>query len=358
MIAAPPIAAVPAGAWAVGVSGGADSVALLLRLAARADPRGDRTWPQREGEAPSEPRLRAPGDPGSHGGSRSPVPSPVVDLRLHVVHLDHETRGAQSTADAEFVRELCAGANLACTVARLSEVEAATSPVPPPANPSARFRAARFALFRHVCAGHALHGVILAHHADDQAETIFQRLLKGSAPAGLTGMRADSVVGGLRVLRPLLGVPSADLRNWLSGRGQPWREDSSNRSLAYQRNRVRGMLRRDGSLARALCEAGNAMRGLVTWARENAPTLAESFAARDLADLPDVLAAESARRWLVDRGAAVDELTPAVIGRLVEMARDAAGPPRVQVPGKVTVARRGGMIRALGGGLTSSSGGT
>src|SRR5438034_1508222 len=134
--------AVPAGAWAVAVSGGGDSVALLELL--------------------------------RHRG----------DLLLHVVHLDHETRGGESATDALFVGELAARWGLAFTIRRRSEIEPAIA-ARLPANRSARFRAARLELFRRVIAEHRLAGVILAHHADDQAETVVQRLLRGSGPAGL-----------------------------------------------------------------------------------------------------------------------------------------------------------------------------
>src|SRR5436190_20930689 len=92
------VARVPPGAWAIGVSGGADSVALLTLAAAR------------------------------------------TDLRCNAVHLDHETRGAASTGDAQFVRELCASLGVPCTVATRSQVEAARVG-PLPRNASARFRA-------------------------------------------------------------------------------------------------------------------------------------------------------------------------------------------------------------------------
>jgi tRNA(Ile)-lysidine synthase len=213
-----------------------------------------------------------------------------------------------------------------------------------PANLAARFRAVRLEHFRRVCAGNALGGVILAHHADDQAETIFQRLLKGSAAAGLTGMRANCLVGGVRVLRPLLGVPSSALRQWLAGRGQRWREDSSNASAVYQRNRVREVLRDNPGLSVAMSEMVEAMRGLVEWARDAAPVLGESFGVADLGDLPDVLAVEAARRWLADRGALADELSPGVLRRLIEMARDAAAPVRLHFPGGVAVKRSGRRI--------------
>ncbi len=63
-------------------------------------------------------------------------------------------------------------------------------------------------------------GVILGHHADDQAETILFRLLRGSGPAGLAGMKAKGTVAGITVLRPLLDVRRTELREYLKQRGQ------------------------------------------------------------------------------------------------------------------------------------------
>ena len=80
---------------------------------------------------------------------------------------------------------------------------------------------------------HGLAGVILAHHADDQAETVLLRLLRGSGFAGLAGMSARSIVGGLTILRPLLGAPRESFREHLGGIGQTWREDQSNQSSQY-----------------------------------------------------------------------------------------------------------------------------
>jgi tRNA(Ile)-lysidine synthase len=296
------ISAVPAGAWAVGVSGGADSVALLALLRER------------------------------------------PDVRCHVAHLDHETRDGESAADARFVVDLCARWDVACSVARRSEIEPARAW---PANRSARFRAMRFHWYREACDRHGLGGVILAHHADDQAETFVQRLIRGSGPAGLAGMRADVRIGGLRVMRPLLGARARELRSYLNERGQPWREDASNASPAYQRNRVRAVLAGNEPLAEAARGAAAAMGALNAWARAAAPRPGETFAVRELADRPIVLAQEAARRWLVARGAAAGELSGAVLARLVAMASDAATPPRQQVPGGVTVWRRGGRMGAV-----------
>src|SRR5205823_4177907 len=95
---------------------------------------------------------------------------PRGDLRLHVVHLDHETRGGQSAEDAQFVGDLAREWGLAVTVARRGEIESAMGALP--RNRSARHRALRLELFRRVVSEHKLRGVILAHHADDQAETV------------------------------------------------------------------------------------------------------------------------------------------------------------------------------------------
>jgi tRNA(Ile)-lysidine synthase len=293
-------AAIPAGAWGVGVSGGADSVALLMLLRERAD------------------------------------------LRLHVVHLDHDTRAGESAADAAFVAELCHRKQIACTIARRSEIEPLADDLP--ANRSARFRALRFALFQTACKAHDLQGIILAHHAADQAETVFQRLLRGSGQAGLGGMKVQSRVKGLTVLRPLLHIGPERLREFLQSQKQSWREDASNASPAYQRNRVRAVLTRNPSLSDLLLETGRTMESLAAWTRAAAPVLAEEFSTGELEECPQVLALTAAKRWLSERGVPRSELTPAVLARLVEMAQDAATAPRQHFPGGVWVGRRKGKI--------------
>jgi tRNA(Ile)-lysidine synthase len=267
------------------------------------------------------------------------------DVRCHVAHLDHETRGGESAADAEFVAELCAELGVPCTTATRTQVAgrgAAGS-----GNRSAHFRALRHALFRDVCDRHGLRGVLLAHHADDQAETLFLRLLRGSGPAGLGGMRPAARVGGLSIVRPLLDVRGESLRAYLIRHGRRWREDASNASPAYQRNRARAVLREHPAVGAALGDLGRAMGGLSDWTRAAAPELGEAFELTALADVPDVLAAEAARRWLAGRGAPADELSAAVLDRLIAMARDAATPPRMHFPGGVLVGRRRGRIAVV-----------
>jgi tRNA(Ile)-lysidine synthetase-like protein len=298
------VAEVPAGAYAVGVSGGADSVALLHLLR-------------------------------HHRG----------DVSVHVVHLEHEMRGAESVRDAEFVRELAERWGVPCTVARLSEIEPRVGAVPE--NTSARFRAVRHQLFREVVATHGLRAVLLAHHADDQAETVMQRLLRGTHAPYLRGMSKEARVGGLTILRPLLDVTREALRGYLRAAGQAWREDASNASERYLRNRLRRVIGREAGLRGALIAIGEGMQVLRDWVCATAPRLEDRFAVRALQGQPVALAEEGVRRWLIRQGVPRDGVLPSTVASVVAMAVDAASPPRLSLPGEFRILRRGGRVRLL-----------
>ena len=300
------LAALPPGRWGVGVSGGADSVALLRLL------------------------LEA----GRHA--------------VAVVHLDHQTRGEASTADAAFVAELAGRLGVPCEAFALDQVEAPRGPAAK--NPSARYRLARLACYRQVVARHGLAGVALAHHADDQAETVLLRLVRGGSAAGLAGMAADATVAGVRLVRPALAVRRDALRAYLRSADQPWREDASNASPVYARNRARRLLAGNERLTAALLTVAAAARRWAEWLDAAAPVLGDSFAAAALAALPPPLAERSARRWLASRGVPADAVSPAVAARLVAMAADAASAPRLDFPGRLTVRRRRGTIWVSVGG--------
>ncbi|MGD0461235.1 MAG: tRNA lysidine(34) synthetase TilS [Tepidisphaeraceae bacterium] len=296
----PEAAQVPPGRWAVAVSGGADSVALFLLLHCR------------------------------------------PNLFLHIVHLDHQTRGQASAGDARFVGDLAKQLDLPVTIARRDQIEPQMQSLPK--NLSARFRALRIELFRRTVASENLLGVILGHQADDQAETIFLRLLRNSGPAGLSGMSARRRLGELTLLRPLLHIRRADLRSFLAARGQNWREDASNQSEHYARNRIRRFLESRPDLHEPLLAVGRACAEYSKWIGKAAPTLNERFPAIALAESPRVLARESARRWLTSQGVPPAKLTPAMLDRLRDLAADAATPAKQQFPADVRVHRRSGWI--------------
>jgi tRNA(Ile)-lysidine synthetase-like protein len=310
-VMAPPIDSVPPGRWAIGVSGGADSVALLMLITGR------------------------------------------PDLSLHVVHLDHQLRGADSTGDARFVAELAARLGLQCTVAQRAQLERDVPKLP--ANPSARFRALRFELFRQVIERHGLAGVILAHHADDQAETILLRLLRGSGIAGLRGMAGRARIRGLTILRPALGLRRQKLREILTRLGQPWREDLSNQSDAYLRNRVRKWLEARPKLVDPLLQLGRAGDRLAQWMGRAVPRLPDRFTADQLERLPPILARHAVQQWLLRQGLSPAQADRKAQDRLLAMVADAATPAVVQFSDELTVRRRRGVISVLAGSSASAA---
>src|ERR1044071_2512215 len=150
------------------------------------------------------------------------------DLILHVIHLDHQTRAGASATDARFVQDLALSHKLSHTVASREQIEPLI--VKRPKNRSAFYRALRLELFKQTAAEHNLDGIVLAHHADDQAETILHRLIRGSSPNALSAMSPVARLGSLILYRPLLSLHRTQLRAYLHGIGQDWREDISNES--------------------------------------------------------------------------------------------------------------------------------
>ncbi len=100
-------------------------------------------------------------------------------------------------------------------------------------------RAARYRLLEGYCADEGVLHLLLAHHRDDQAETLLLRLAGGSGLDGLAGMAAAVEHAACRVLRPLLGIGRDRLVATLEAVGQAWIEDPSNQECAYARSRLR-----------------------------------------------------------------------------------------------------------------------
>ncbi len=146
------------------------------------------------------------------------------------VHVDHGLRGAASAEDTAFVREMCEG----------WQVPLLTYRAQPPAHPSEDWaRQVRYGFFRQAAQTTGVADIALAHHRDDQAETLLLHLLRGAGLTGLTGMQTESEADGLRILRPLLACSREELRAMLTARSIPWREDLSNRDPRYLRNALR-----------------------------------------------------------------------------------------------------------------------
>ena len=180
--------------WVVGYSGGLDS-SVLLHLCAR------------------------------FLADRDDVPHL---LALHVNHAVHES----ATHWEQHCARVCAALGVAF-IARRAQL---------PREVSGRvsedvLRVARYHEFELFCGESDL--LLLAHHRDDQAETVLLRLLRGAGPAGLAGMPRMRALGSAKLCRPLLAVPRAGLHGYALGQGLEWVDDPANALAAYDRNYLR-----------------------------------------------------------------------------------------------------------------------
>ncbi|MCB1928142.1 MAG: tRNA lysidine(34) synthetase TilS [Rhodocyclaceae bacterium] len=152
-------------------------------------------------------------------------------IALSACHVDH---GLSPNAGhwADFCAALCARLGVPCAIRRV-DVR------PDGEGLEAAARAARLAALAHEPAD----VLAFAHHADDQAETVLYRLLRGCGLRGAGGMAAcESRPDTAVVLRPLLGLRRADIEAWAHGHGLSWVEDESNRCTTFDRNHVRNVL--------------------------------------------------------------------------------------------------------------------
>jgi tRNA(Ile)-lysidine synthase len=187
---------------AVAVSGGADSVALLVAMAdARAE----------------------------------------TGIVLSAVHVHHGLRGAEADGDAQFVTELAKQLDAPLRTEH-GDVAALAAERGQGIEEAARFL--RHRVFRDLLTSREVDAIATAHTLDDQAETVLMKILRGAWTEGLGGIAPEVTLeengrGCGRIVRPLLQVTRAEIVAYLEGQGQLWREDSTNQELTFTRNRVR-----------------------------------------------------------------------------------------------------------------------
>jgi len=153
-------------------------------------------------------------------------------MAVRAVHAAHGLRGSASTAEAAHVRAL----------ARRLEIPHSVLRAPVAAGPGLeqRAREARFEAFRRSCKRHGVATLLLAHHQDDQVETIVMRVLRDAGPRGLRGIPADRPLSpDTRVIRPLLRLSGEVIDSAARALGLTWCDDQSNRDLQWTRNRIR-----------------------------------------------------------------------------------------------------------------------
>jgi tRNA(Ile)-lysidine synthase len=158
---------------------------------------------------------------------------PGYHLRLVAVHLNHCLRGAESDGDEEFCRGLAARHAVQFESRRIDIRQMAADLR---LNLEDAGRRARIEFLDEIRSTYGAAAVLLAHHADDQAETVLMRLLRGSGMTGLSGMTYRNSRG---YVRPLLDIARSEIERYLHHCGLEWREDASNSDTTYLRNRIR-----------------------------------------------------------------------------------------------------------------------
>jgi tRNA(Ile)-lysidine synthase len=182
----------------IAVSGGPDSTALLLMAA---------EWAKRRGKT-----------------------------RIEAATVDHGLR-PESANEAKAVAALCARLGLGHRVLQWKGVK-------PTSRLQERAREARYRLLVDHAKAIGADAVMTAHHADDQAETVLFRLLRGSGVAGLRGMDSITERDGMTIARPLIALKKRDLIAFANARGAPFIDDPSNVDPRFARTRLRALLAR------------------------------------------------------------------------------------------------------------------
>lgn len=278
------------------VSGGADSVALLEFLCAAREPMG---------------------------------------LAVSCAHVEHGIRGEDSLADMDFVRRLCEERGVPFYAARV-DAPALAAQLHTGLEDAAR--RLRYAFLEETAERIGAVHIALAHHRQDQAETVLLHAARGCDVRGLCGMRARSG----RLIRPLLGETREMLVQMLVKRGISWREDASNADPVYARNVVR--MEAMPALERACPGASGALARLALAAQRDEDYFSSQIAALQLHIRP--LACGTA----LER-AEIEPLHDALLGRVIAMALERAGIARSvrAVDAVMRLLRSGGEAVSLEG---------
>jgi tRNA(Ile)-lysidine synthase len=155
---------------------------------------------------------------------------------IFAAHVNHQFRGEESRGDAEFVRSFCAERNIPCEVA---EIDVPRFIRETHMNPQEASRTVRYSFFHDVSRKYNIPKLVLAHHANDQAETVLMRLIRGTGIEGLAGIPLMRRENGLTIVRPFLPFYKKELVAYCEERGLHPREDSSNLKTKYHRNFLR-----------------------------------------------------------------------------------------------------------------------
>ena len=282
---------------------------------------------------------------------------------LLAVHVNHKLRGGESDGDAAFCVRLAEKYGVPIRVESIDpdEMDAAAARE---GGLEAGARAIRYRLLLENAERFGARYVLTAHHADDQIETVLNRLFRGSGIDGLAGMSRFRPLSEAVVLaRPFLSLTRADLTDYLTRLGESWRVDSSNGSPDFLRNRIRHELipllrdlfpgKAESSVLKLAAHAARLKEFLESRLDEALEPGAEEgtpdsdggarVSAERLAALDPLLAAVFFRRLWRERGWPMGGMDAARWEALARMALG-EGPRRRSLPGGLTAERHGGDL--------------
>jgi tRNA(Ile)-lysidine synthase len=201
-----------------------------------------------------------------------------LKIGLSTCHVNHGLRGAESDADAEFVQELSKRLSIPCVVEKADvrgRIKAGGGSIQSTA------REMRYQVFERLLDKKIADKIATAHTADDNAETVLLNLLRGSGPAGLSGIPRRREKG---FIRPLLGTRKRELLAHLESTGTAHREDSTNAASKYARNRVRNDLmplletEYNPAIVEVLCKTAEIMTDVSDFMEQTAAELFDRIA--------------------------------------------------------------------------------
>ncbi|MBD8500698.1 tRNA lysidine(34) synthetase TilS [Paenibacillus arenosi] len=215
----------------------------------------------------------------------------VAPRQVIVAHVHHGFRGEESDVEAELVRREAQLIGLPCEIARVDAPSYATEQK---MNAQAAARELRYTYLRQIAGKYGASYIALAHHADDQAETVLMRMLRGAGTGGLAGMswrRADDTQSSsvsleaaplFHYIRPLLDMRKKDIVDICAQEQIQYAEDSSNEKRTYLRNRLRldimPLLEQENPQAvHSICRIADTLRADHDWMEQEANAWYSSY---------------------------------------------------------------------------------
>jgi len=155
---------------------------------------------------------------------------------IHIAHLDHMFRGEESVGDRKFCEGLAKKMKLDMTY---KEIDVQRIAKEKGISPEEAGRQERYDFFKEIAKARDITKIAVAHNKDDQAETVLMRVIRGAGMLGLGGMSPVKEMQGIRIIRPLIETSRQEIEDFIKDEGLQFRQDSSNEKLIFTRNKIR-----------------------------------------------------------------------------------------------------------------------